>query len=44
MILKTGQSLEIPSVKPEEVIKIYSPEIDYRIKRIEFYDAQMNKL
>ena len=44
MILKTGQSLEIPSVKPEEVIKIYSPEIDYKIKRIEFYDAQMNKL
>ena len=44
MVLKTGQSLDIPSVKPEDVIKIYSPDIDYRIIRLEFYDKDMNKL
>lgn len=44
MVLKTGQSADIPSVKPEDVIKIYAPEIDFRITRLEFYDKDMNKL
>ncbi|MBQ4122523.1 DUF2344 domain-containing protein [bacterium] len=44
MVLKTGQSLEIPSVKPEDVIKLYAPDIDFRIIRHEFYDVNMNKL
>lgn len=44
MVLKTGQSEEIPSVKPEDVIKIYAPATDFRIIRCEFYDKDMNKL
>ena len=44
MILKTGQSEEIPSVKPEDVIKLYKPDIDFRIIRTAFYDKDMNKL
>ena len=44
MILKTGQSEEIPSVKPEDVIKLYKPDITFRIIREAFYDKDMNKL
>ncbi len=44
MILKTGQSVEIPSVKPEDVIKQFIQDVDFRIVRQEFYDKDMNKL
>lgn len=44
LILKTGQSDEIPSVKPEDVIKLYKPEVDFRIIRLAFYDKDMNRL
>ncbi len=44
MVLKTGQSDDIPSVKPEDVIKIYLPDINFRIVRKCFYDTNMNKL
>jgi radical SAM-linked protein len=42
MILKTGQSEEIPSVKPEDVIKLYKPDVEFRIIRTAFYDKNMN--
>ena len=44
MILKTGQSEEIPSVKPEDVIKLYKPDVEFRIIRKAFYDKDMNRL
>ena len=44
MILKTGQSDEIPSVKPDDVIKLFNNDVDFRIIRTEFYDKDMNKL
>lgn len=44
MILKTGQSEEIPSVKPDDVIKLYEPNINFKIVRKTFYDKDMNKL
>ncbi len=45
MILKTGQSQEIPSVKPEEAIKLFAPEnVKFRIIREAFFDSNMNKL
>ncbi len=44
MILKTGQSEEIPSVKPDDVIKLFRADVDFRIVRTEFYDKDMNKL
>ena len=44
MVLKTGQSEEIPSVKPDDVIKLYAPDVDFRIIRMDFYDKDMNKL
>lgn len=44
MILKTGQSDEIPSVKPDDVIKLYKPDMNFRIIRKAFYDENMNKL
>ena len=44
MILKTGQSEEIPSVKPDDVISLYRPDINFKIMRKAFYDKDMNKL
>ncbi len=44
MILKTGQSDEIPSVKAEDVIKSYIKDVDFRIIREEFYDKDMNRI
>ena len=44
MILKVGQSEEIPSVKPEDVVKLFVSDIDFKIRRMEFYDKDMNKL
>ena len=44
MILKTGQSMEIPSVKPDDIIKQFISDVDFRIIRHEFYDRNMNKL
>ncbi len=44
LILKTGQSEEIPSVKPDEVIKLFKPDVKFKIVRTEFYDKDMNKL
>lgn len=44
MILKTGQSDEIPSVKPDDVIKLFNAEVSFRIVRTAFYDKDMNKL
>ncbi|MCD7740248.1 MAG: TIGR03936 family radical SAM-associated protein [Candidatus Gastranaerophilales bacterium] len=43
MILKTGQSDEIPSVKPDDIIKLFRRDICFKITRIEFYDKDMNK-
>lgn len=44
MILKTGQSEEIPSVKPEDVIRIFNSETTFKIVRTAFFDKDMNKL
>ena len=44
MILKVGQSDEIPSVKPDDVIKLYNNKVDFRIVRTDFYDKDMNKI
>ena len=44
MILKTGQSEEIPSVKPDDVIKLFKNEVDFRIIRTGLFDKNMNKL
>ena len=44
MILKTGQSDEIPSVKPDDVIKLFKPEVNFKIIRTKFYDKDMNEL
>ncbi len=44
MVLKTGQSEEIPSVKPDDILKKYASNIDFRIIRHELFDKNMNKL
>ena len=44
MILKVGQAEDIPSVKPEDVVKLFVSDIDFKIRRMEFYDKDMNKL
>ncbi len=44
MVLKTGQSDEIPSVKPQDVISLFEPNIKFRIIRTTFYDKDMNEL
>ena len=44
MVLKAGQSGDIPSVKPDDVIKLVNKDVDFRIIRTEFYDENMNKI
>lgn len=44
LLLKTGQSEEIPSVKPDDLIKRFIPDAQFRIIRNAFYDKDMNKL
>lgn len=44
MILKAGQSEEIPSVKPDDVIKLFNNSVDFRIIRTDFYDKDMNRI
>ena len=47
LVLKTGQidsKENIPSVKPEDVIKYFVKDIEFRIIRNAFYDKNMNKL
>ena len=44
LVLKTGQSQEIPSVKPDEVMKKFMPDVLFKIVRTAFYDKDMNML
>ena len=44
LILKVGQNVEIPSVKADDVVKLYYPEIDFRITRAKFFDEDINEL
>ena len=38
MILKAGQSENIPSLRPDTAISLFLPEIKFKIKRIRFFD------
>lgn len=44
MILKVGQNSEIPSVKADEIIKLFCPDTEFRIVRAKFYDENLNEL
>ncbi len=41
MVLKTGQSEEIPSVRPDSTIKLFLDNIKFEIKRTKFFDLSM---
>lgn len=44
MILKVGQNIETPSVKADEVIKLFYPNVEFRIIRTKFFDENLNEL
>lgn len=44
MILKVGQNSEIPSIKADEVLKLFYPEIQFKITRTKFFDENFNEL
>lgn len=44
MILKVGQNIDIPSVKADEVVKLFYPDTEFRIVRTKFYDENLNEL
>lgn len=44
IVLKTGQSLDIPALRVDDLMKILAPDILFDIKRVEFFDIDGNKL
>ena len=44
MVLKSGQSTEIPSIRPDTAIELFMPDIKFRIKRIRFFDNSFNEI
>jgi hypothetical protein len=44
MVLKVGQNSEIPSIKSDEVLKLFYPEIQFKITRTKFFDENLNEL
>lgn len=44
IILKTGQSGEIPALRADDLMKIVSPDILFDIKRVRFFDESVNEI
>lgn len=44
LILKTGQSVDLPSLKADELIKLFYPNVDFRIVRTKFFDENDSEL
>lgn len=44
MILKTGQNNDLPSIKADDVIKLYYPEVEFKITRLKFLDENLTEL
>ena len=42
--LKTGQNADIPSVRADDLMKIFYPETKFNITRVAFYDENLNVL
>ena len=44
LTLKTGQNAEIPSVRPDELLKFFYPDEKFNIVRLKFFDENMTEL
>lgn len=44
IVLKTGQGSDIPALRADDLMKIISPEILFDIKRIRFFDENVNEI
>lgn len=44
MTLKTGQNQSLPSLRPDDVIKFFYPDGRFNIKRLAFFDENMNRI
>lgn len=44
LILKVGQNVDLPSLKADELIKLFCPSVDFRIVRMKFFDENNNEL
>lgn len=44
LTLKTGQNAEIPSLRPDDLIKFFYPDARFNIKRLEFFDENMKRI
>lgn len=43
-VLKTGQSIEIPPLRPDIAMTLFLPEIKFEIKRTKFFDGSLNEI
>lgn len=44
IVLKTGQGCEIPAVRADDLMKVIAPDILFNIKRVRFFDENVNEL
>lgn len=44
MILKTGQNTEIPSLRADDAIELFLPNIKFEIKRTKFYNSSLEEI
>ncbi|MDD3236730.1 MAG: TIGR03960 family B12-binding radical SAM protein [Candidatus Gastranaerophilales bacterium] len=44
LVLKVGQNADLPSVKADVVLKMFRPEIEFKIKRTKFFDENLNEI
>jgi len=44
IVLKTGQGTDVPALRADDLMKIIAPDILFDIKRVKFFDRDMNEI
>ncbi len=44
IVLKTGQGIDIPALRADDLMKIIAPDILFNIKRVKFFDTDMSEI
>lgn len=44
IVLKTGQGVDIPALRADDLMKIIAPDILFNIRRVKFFDGDMNEI
>ena len=43
-VVKCGQNIDIPSIRPDELIRFFYPDEEFEIKRLDFYDENLTEI